>query len=293
MTFSHLPVLAAETLAYLDPQAGDVALDGTVGLGGHSSLIAARLGADGHLIALDRDAAALAVATEKLAAAPCRVTLRHSPFSQMAAVLTELGVGQVNRILLDLGVSSMQLDDAARGFSFRDDAALDMRMDRTQELTAAAIVNTWGERELADIFYRYGEERAARRVARRISEIRARQPINTTAALAEMVASVIPRRGKIHPATKVFQALRLAVNDELGELEQTLPVAFDRLAVGGRLAVIAFHSLEDRIVKNYFRELATAKKGFLPHKKAIMPAAEEVLTNRRARSAKLRVIEKI
>lgn len=291
--FSHLPVMPEETLFWLAPAAGETFVDCTLGLAGHSRLIAPLLGAEGRLIGLDRDAAALEIARRNLADAPCPVTLLHTPFSEISPALAGIGVKRVDRILLDIGVSSMQFDDPERGFSFRFDSALDMRMDTRAPRTAADIVNTCPETELADIFYRYGEERHSRPIAKRLVEIRARQPFRTTGELAAAVESVLPRHGKIHPATKVFQALRIAVNDELGELERVLPAAFSLLRPGGRLALITFHSLEDRLAKNYFHGLADQKIAVLPHRKVIMPKYAETRVNRRARSAKLRILEKL
>lgn len=290
--FTHLPVMPEETLSWLAPAAGETCVDCTLGLGGHSKLIAGKLGPDGHLIGLDRDPAALARARERLADAPCKVTLLRTPFSGVRDALATIGVDRVDRVLLDIGVSSMQFDDPGRGFSFRFDSALDMRMDPDAPRTAADIVNTADEAELADIFYRYGEERRSRAVAKHLVEARAKAPIRTTGELAAAVAEVLPRHGKIHPATQVFQALRIAVNDELGELERVLPAAFSLLRPGGRLALITFHSLEDRLAKNWFRGLADSGLAMLPHRKAILPQYAETRENRRARSAKLRIIEK-
>lgn len=291
--FTHLPVMPEETLEWLAPAAGETCVDCTVGLGGHSRRIAELLGPSGHLIGLDRDPSALAIARENLAGAPCKVTLLHSRFSDVAAALAGIGVTRIDRALLDIGVSSMQFDDPGRGFSFRFDGALDMRMDPGAARTAADVVNEESESALADIFYQYGEERHSRPIAKRLVEMRARQPFRTTMELAAAVESVLPRHGKTHPATKVFQALRIVVNDELGELERALPAVFSLLRPGGRLALITFHSLEDRLAKNFFHGLADRKLAVLPHRKVVMPKYAETRANRRARSAKLRILEKL
>lgn len=289
----HVPVMADEVLEWLSPEPGRVMADGTVGMGGHASRIAERLGSEGHIVGLDRDPEALARAKTALADAPCRVTLIHTPFSKMQSALNNAGIDQVDGILLDIGVSSMQLDRAERGFSFRQAGPLDMRMDPTTGQTAADLVNSLAEEELARIFYEYGEERFSRRIAKRVVAARGCETIDTTDRLADVVSEAVPRRGRIHPATRVFQALRIAVNDELGELESGLAAARSMLAPGGRLVVITFHSLEDRIVKQTFKRWAKDKDIHLHTKKVIKPGREECRVNRRARSAKIRVCEKL
>jgi 16S rRNA (cytosine1402-N4)-methyltransferase len=304
MDAPHIPVLLQPILDHLLP--AQRVIDGTVGAGGHS---AALLDAGaGEVLGLDQDPLALAVAVERLAAYGERVHLLHRNFGDMAEAAHSLGWKYADAILLDLGVSSMQLDTAARGFSFRLDAPLDMRMDSTSAAPPAAdLINLWDEDELADIFFRYGEERDSRRLARAI--VRAR-PMHTTTELAAVIARASPRHhdDRIHPATRVFQALRIAVNDELGVLERALPVAVSLLAPGGRLAVISFHSLEDRIVKDAFRLASTdcicpprtpicvcghTASTRLLTKKPIVADAAEIARNPRSRSAKLRIVEKL
>jgi 16S rRNA (cytosine1402-N4)-methyltransferase len=295
-TFHHIPVLAAEVLAGLSPRPGGVYIDGTLGGGGHAALLLARAGAGARLLGIDADPAALAAAREKLAALeatdpPQRWTLAHGNFRELAALARAADIAEADGILLDLGVSSHQLDTPERGFSFNVDAPLDMRLDPTQGPTAADLVNELPERELADIIYRYGEERASRRIARWIVERRGTQPFATTSELASLTARALGgQRGRIHPATRTFQALRIAVNGELASLEAVLPQAVELLKVGGRLAVISFHSLEDRIVKQFVRSEARLRA---LTKKPQQGGDEEVASNPRARSAKLRVAERV
>lgn len=300
----HIPVLYQEVLQLLAPKSGGRYVDGTVGAGGHAWGILEASSPDGRLLGLDRDPQALALAAGYLASFGERVHLVHASFASLSQVLEREGWDQVDGILLDLGLSSMQLDTPERGFSFQHEAPLDMRFDPSTPITAAHLVNTLGENELADLFYRYGEEPAARRIAHAI--VRAR-PLHTTAELARLVERLIPRRGPIHPATRVFQALRIAVNRELDALEQVLPQAVQALAPGGRLAVIAFHSLEDRIVKEFFRResrdcLCPPRQPLCTcgHRatlqvltpKPLLPGPEEIARNPRARSARLRCAEK-
>ncbi len=289
----HAPVMPQEVLEWLAPQPGDIYLDGTLGLGGHARLVAEKIGANGALIGLDRDDDALAVAAERLKDAPCRVKLVKSRYAEMISASESVGIAGVDRILLDLGVSSLQLDKAERGFSFMRPGPLDMRMGQAESLTAQELVMTLPEEKLARIIYEYGEERFSRRIAKSIVETRAKETINTTDRLAEIVANAQPGRGKIHPATRTFQALRMAVNDELGELETGLQAAVKLLNPGGRLVVITFHSLEDRLAKNVLRTMAEDNMITLPKKKVVKPSRAECLVNKRARSAKLRVAEKL
>lgn len=289
--FVHIPVMPREVLAALALCAGDVAVDGTTGLGGHSRLMGEAVGAAGRLVCFDRDPEALALAEKALHDLPCTKTFINRPFEFMAAELAKSDT-RANRVLLDLGVSSMQLDNPERGFSFMRDGPLDMRMHQGAGQSAADLVNTLEAEALADIFQKYGEERFSRRIAKRIVEAREVRPINTTGELSRVVASAVPGRGKIHPATRVFQALRMAVNDELGTLSRGLAAAGKVLAPGGRLAVLTFHSLEDRLVKKTFlrwRDLGMAE---LVTAKPIVCGPEEAKTNRRARSAKLRAVER-
>jgi 16S rRNA (cytosine1402-N4)-methyltransferase len=286
----HVPVLVGEVLDALAPQRGGVYLDCTVGLGGHAEALLDS-GAS-RLIGLDRDGDALAVAARRLAGRGDRVELVHRDFREFDAVLDERGIARVDGILVDLGVSSLQLDAGGRGFSFRRDDPLDMRMDRSRGLTAAEALAAVDEATLADVIFRFGEERFARRIARAVVAARASGSIATTGRLAEVVRGAVPRRGplRIDPATRTFQAIRIWVNAELEGLEGFLVRAVGRLAVDGRIAVIAFHSLEDRIVKHTFRSLQSTDAGItVVTRRPIVPGDAEVERNPRARSAKLRV----
>ncbi|HEY9618606.1 MAG TPA: 16S rRNA (cytosine(1402)-N(4))-methyltransferase RsmH [Microcoleaceae cyanobacterium] len=282
--FYHIPVLSREVIAGLAIQAGGHYLDATVGGGGHSQLILASA-PDVRLTALDQDAQAIAAAQATLAEFGDRVQFHRTNFAEF-----DPGELQFDGILADLGVSSAQFDFADRGFSFRQTAPLDMRMDQRQELTAAEVINHWEEVKLADIFYTYGEERLSRRIARRIV---ADRPFETTTQLAEAIAYSVPksyRYGRIHPATRVFQALRIAVNRELEVLETFLDQAPHWLKPGGRLAIISFHSLEDRIVKHRLKESELLQ---VVTKKPIVPQEDEIKENVRSRSAKLRIAERL
>ncbi len=304
--FHHVSVLLEEVLDSLRPAPGGRFLDGTVGGAGHSAALLSRVGPEGYLYGIDQDPAALAVAQERLQQVGSNFALRQGNF---ADVLPDWDLPPLNGILLDLGVSSHQLDTAERGFSFRLEGPLDMRMGE-EGPSAADLVNGLAERELVDILFRYGEERHARAIVRAILKRRSEQPFRTTRELAEVIERVIPahKAGGIHSATRTFQALRIAVNRELEVLEQVLPAAIAKLAPGGRLAVISFHSLEDRIVKTVFRDMA--KSCVCPPKlpicvcgtvptvkvittKPIEASEDEVRANPRSRSAKLRVAERI
>ncbi len=289
----HIPVMPDEVLEWLAPESGKIILDGTLGLGGHSSLIAQKLGTAGRLIGLDRDIGAIAIARARLASAPCRVDTVHTRYSQMEQALQELGVAGVDGILLDIGVSSMQLDRAERGFSFMRAGPLDMRMDKSQGITASDVVMTYSEEDLARVIYEYGEERFSRRIAREIVEARKSKAITTTLELAEIIEHAVGRRGRIHPATRSFQGLRIEVNQELRELEDGISAAATVLNPGGRFVLITFHSLEDRIAKYRLRELAESGIFKLTRRKVVKPLYQECQQNRRAQSAKLRVVEKI
>jgi 16S rRNA (cytosine1402-N4)-methyltransferase len=286
-------VLVREVVSWLRPHAGGLYVDGTVGLGGHA---AALLGAGaGRVIGLDRDEAALAVARERLAWAGDRVTLLHADYRNLDEALASQAVTQADGMLVDLGVSSLQLDDPARGFSFRQAGALDMRMDRSSGATLAERLAAVDEATLADAIFRYGEERRSRRVARAILDARDRGDLGDTLALARAVrrSAGAGRWQRIDPATRTFQALRIWVNDELDGLDRFLESAASRLVPSGRLAVIAFQSLEDRVVKHTFRRLAASGPAFaLATKRAVRPGEDEVAANPRARSARLRVLEK-
>ncbi len=301
----HAPVLPGEVVAYLRPRTGRLFLDGTLGGGGHSRLL---LETGAEVIGLDRDADAIAEAGLSLAEFGPRFTPVRRDFRELAAVLEERRLPHVHGVLLDLGVSSHQLDTADRGFSFQRNGPLDMRMDRRQRLTAADLVNEASLEELIHIFRDYGDEPKAVRVASRIVQARATRPILTTFDLVAVVESVIRRHGPRQPSTRVFQALRIAVNDELGALQDALEMAATVLAPGGRLAVISFHSLEDRLVKRFFRtgstpeidrpEWPAPRPNPLYQFRLVTPAPivaspEEQASNPRSRSAKLRVVEKL
>ena len=286
--------MVPQVLDLLAPARGGVFVDCTVGLGGHSRALL-EAGAS-RIVGLDRDEAALAIATDVLAAFRNRVELVHADYRDLDRVLEERGISGVDGALADLGVSSMQLDEAGRGFSFRRDEPLDMRMDQSRGATAAALLHQAHEEDIADAIFRFGEERFSRRVARAIVNARGEAPIETTGRLAAIVRRAVPHRGhqRIDPATRTFQALRIWVNRELEGLDEFLARATERLLAGARLAVITFHSLEDRIVKHAFRALA-APDGALRvvTKRPLTPADDEVARNPRARSAKLRAIERL
>jgi len=288
----HTPVLVAETIDWLAVKTGGLYVDATVGLGGHSLEIARRLGAGGRLLGLDRDTQALGIARSRLSEFGEKVTLVHANFSQIGEVFAERNLPPADGVLADLGVSSMQLDLGERGFSFRSRGPLDMRMDRDMEETASDIVNTAGEKELADLLYQFGEERDSRRIARTI--VRAR-PIRDTEHLATVVAGARSVRGrqKLHPATKTFLALRIAVNREMEELGQFLSRVPATLSPGGRWVMLSYHSLEDRPVKQCFQRLAHEGVLKILTKKVIQASDAEIAANPRARSAKMRVAEKI
>ena len=308
--FHHVSVLLQECLEGLNIRPEGIYVDGTLGGAGHSSRIAQRL-TTGRLIGIDRDPVALAAAGERLEPWKDRVTLVHSNFCEIKQVLSDLQIPGVDGILLDLGVSSPQLDDGQRGFSYMADAPLDMRMNGEDVLTAREVVNTWPQEELKRILYTYGEERYAPRIASAICRRREEAPIETTLELVDIIRSAMPAaalREKQHPAKRSFQAIRIAVNDELGSVEKVMADAIPLLNPGGRLAVITFHSLEDRIVKNAMAEAAkgcTCPPNFpvcvcgkkpqvkLISRKPIVSGAAELAENPRARSAKLRVCEKL
>ena len=310
MSITHVPVLAGELVDLLDPQPGEVAIDCTFGGGGHARLIADRLGAGGELIAIDRDPAAVERFAELSADVQCRTRFFRAPFAQALEELVDEGV-RADLVYLDLGMSSMQVDTRERGFSYAYDAPLDMRMDPDDELTAADVVNEWDERRLATLFRDYGEERYARPIARALVRARARAPLHTTNELVEVVVDAIPAPARFaggHPAKRVFQAIRIAVNDELEQLDRALPLAWAALREGGRIGVISFHSLEDRRVKRFLADrargcvcppdLPVCVCGREPEaepltRRAVMPTAGEVAANPRSRSARLRASRKL
>lgn len=291
----HEPVLTREVVDLLQPARGGLFVDCTVGLGGHARALL-DAGAS-QLVGLDRDADALGHAQAALASFGDRVELVHADFRDLAGVLDRRAIGTVDGILADLGVSSMQLDDPARGFSFRADEPLDMRMDRSTGETAAAWLRRVPEHELADTIYAFGEERFSRRIARALVAARQVKPIETTGELAALVRRAVPTKGwqRIDPATRTFQAIRIRVNAELDRLDAFLETAAGRLAAGARLAVISFHSLEDRIVKHTFRALALAGRALVRvvTSRPVVAGDEETARNPRARSAKLRAVERL
>ena len=306
----HVSVLLDECIENLNINPDGIYLDGTLGMGGHSCEIASRLSA-GRLICIDRDETAIERAGRRLAPFGEKITLVHGNFSDAASILDSLGIAGVDGMLFDLGVSSPQLDEAERGFSYMADAPLDMRMDRSGGLTAWELVNTWDENRLNRILWDYGEERCARRISAAIVKRREKKPIETTQELVDVIRSAMPAaalREKQHPAKRSFQAIRIAVNDELGAIAAMMETAPDKLNVGGRLCVISFHSLEDRIVKSGIqarergctcpREAPVCTCGFVQtlrsvSRKPILPTEEEIEHNPRARSAKLRVAERV
>jgi 16S rRNA (cytosine1402-N4)-methyltransferase len=293
----HVPVLGEEVCSWLDFQRPMTILDCTVGYGGHAEMLLEHSDPGTKLVGLDQDPQAVAFSQERLMGFGERVVLRKGNYRDLKRHLTEIGVLKVEGVLFDFGASSPQLDDPVRGFSFQQDGPLDMRMDPTTGMTAATLVNSSPEHELADIIFQYGEERYSRRIARAIVREREGRPIATTVALASVIAGAVPaayRHGRIHCATRTFQALRIAVNRELEGLEPALRDAADVLAPGGRICAISFHSLEDRIVKHTFRSLAQGDGARLSllTKKPILPAEQECRMNPRARSAKLRVAER-
>jgi len=305
MDRKHIPVLLDEALAGLAVQPGGRYIDATVGAGGHAAAILLHSAPDGKLLGLDADPEAIRYAQQALQPFGDRLVLRAANFRRLGQVARSLGFDPVDGILLDLGLSSRQLDDAGRGFSFSKDGPLDMRLDPDSDTTAADLVNHLAEDELADMLWRFGDERRSRRIARAIVAAR---PLTTTGQLADLIERTIGRREKIHPATRTFQALRIATNDELGALAQVLPQARDLLQPGGRLVVIAFHSLEDRLVKRFYQQEARdcicppeAPICTCEHRaslrivarKPIRPRPEEVAQNPRSRSARLRVAERL
>ena len=305
----HISVLLQESIDALNLKEDSIIVDCTLGYGGHSSYILQRI-KKGFLFAFDQDSEAIRHSTNRLQAIGTNFTIIKSNFVNLKEELEKRDVTEVDGILFDLGVSSPQLDDATRGFSYHEDARLDMRMDKSNPLSAYEVVNTYSQKELADIFYKYGEDKFSRNIAKKIIEYRAQKPIETTLELVEIIKSAVPmkKRKEKHPARQIFQAIRIEVNHELDVLEPALEQALSLLKVGGRVAVITFHSLEDRIVKQYFKEkckiddkvkgLPNIPEEYLPDfqlvvNKAILPSKEELEHNNRSRSAKLRVIERI
>lgn len=311
MEFNHIPVLLNETIEGLDIKENGIYVDCTLGGGGHSLEILKRLGPDGKLVAIDQDEEALIEAQKNLSQYKDKIYFVKSNYAFLASILDSLNIDKVDGVLMDIGVSSYQLDEKKRGFSYHQDAVLDMRMDKTQEITAKYIVNNYSKEELENIFWNYGEEKWGKRIAEFIINERTEKEIITTLELVDIIKKAIPKKIRMegkHPAKRVFQALRIEVNKELDVLESTLAIAVDRLKVGGRLAIITFHSIEDRIVKTGFMELAkgcTCPPEFpicvcnkkreikILTRKPITATKEELEENRRAKSAKLRVCKKI
>lgn len=291
----HFPVLYQEVLDGLSPEIGQIFVDGTLGAGGHSKGLAERIGKNGRLFAFDADESAIAVAKSSLSVYP-EIVYCHHNYVDMKKVLASHQISAVNGILLDIGVSSMQIDQPERGFSFRDEneGVLDMRMDRSRGLTVGAYLKRVNKKELEEVIQEYGEERFYKRIAGAICKERESREIKTTKDLANIIRGAVPGpRGKIDKATRTFQALRIKINEELSVLDAVIPEAVDLLLPGGRLAIITFHSLEDRIVKWKFRQLQDEKKVRILTKKPILPGDKELQENARSRSAKLRVLEKI
>lgn len=311
MEFAHIPVMLNECLDGLNIKSNGIYVDGTVGGAGHSIEIAKRLGEGGRLIAVDKDKFALQASRERLKDYLDKVTFIHDDYKNLIANLDEIGVGEVDGILLDLGVSSPQLDNAERGFSYMKDAPLDMRMDCDQTLTAYEVVNEFSEQDLARILFDYGEEKLARVIAKRIVNHRSQKPIETTLELAKIVGDSYPAKTRWkfgHPAKRTFQAIRIEVNGELSRLDEAITAMARRLRKGGRMAVITFHSLEDRIVKSAFKQLSLActcppdfpvcvcgkvQEVELVNKKPITASEQELEINPRSQSAKLRVVERV
>ena len=305
----HISVLLQESISSLNLKENSIVVDATLGYGGHSSNILERVN-KGYLFAFDQDSEAIRYSTDRLNKIGTNFTIIKSNFVNMKEELNKRDINKVDAVLFDLGVSSPQLDDESRGFSFHNDARLDMRMDREQKLSAYEVVNEYSEQDLSRIFYKYGEDKFSKSIARKIVEYRKNKPIDTTLELVEVIKSGVPMKYRInkHPARQIFQAIRIEVNHELDVIEPALSQALELLNVGGRVAVITFHSLEDRLVKNYFKEKTKVDdkvKGmpnipdeYLPDfklvvNKAIIPSEEEIENNPRARSSKLRVIERI
>lgn len=294
---AHIPVLLHEVIGGVRAVPGMVVLDATVGGGGYTKALGNAVGKSGTVIGLDRDGRTLAMVREKLDV-PCTLFLEQEDFRNLDLVLERLGIPNIDGATFDLGLSSLQLEESGRGFSFLRDEPLQMTfadVSETAAFTAADVVNTWKEEDIANVLFGYGEERYARRIAKEIVTTREKTPIEMTSVLVDCVKRAVPgryRNGKIHPATKTFQALRIAVNDELNALSEGLQKAYTALATGGRMAVVSFHSLEDRIVKQYFRARAEDENATIITKKPIVPTKEEITVNPRARSAKLRILEK-
>jgi 16S rRNA (cytosine1402-N4)-methyltransferase len=292
---SHTPVMLQEALRFLNPQPGGIYVDGTLGLGGHSKAILQQIGPKGRLIALDCDASALDIAKKNLSDFKTQCVFIHSNYRDLALQLQMQQIEKIDGLLVDLGLSSFQIDDPQRGFSLRAKGPLDMRMDQSEPLSAFDLIHSLSEKELDSILDNYGQERWHHRIARILVSERTKEPIETTEDLTRIILNAIPAkrsRQKIHPATRTYQAIRIAVNRELESLERLLASAEELLRPGGRIVVIAFHSLEDRIVKNIFRDWGKEGKYHVLLKKPLRPSEEEIGRNPRARSARLRAVER-
>lgn len=300
---THTSVLLQTSIEGLDIKPGEIFVDGTLGGAGHSEEVIRRFGNDITVVGIDLDTDALERSKLRLQKLPSfnasKVFFKEGSFRNIDTILDELGFEKVQKILLDIGTSSFQIEESGRGFSFKTDEPLAMTLSKETlpgEVNARDVVNNWSEKSLSDIIYGFGEERYARKIANAIVSSREVKPIETSGELADIIINAVPasyRRGKIHPATRTFQAIRIAVNDELGALRDGVIKGFERLAPGGRMAVISFHSLEDRIVKDFFREMKNEGKATLLTKKPLTPSIEEISANPRSRSAKLRIISKI
>lgn len=302
----HIPVLEKQTIEGLNIEPHDIYLDGTLGSGGHAKYAIEKTGGDITVIGLDKDSSAINRSKDRLERfitekdfKKVSLIFKQNSFRDIDKVLNEIGIEKVDKMLLDIGVSSEEIDISGRGFSFKREEPLLMTLKDNvgpDDITAEIIVNNWGEETIADLIYAYGEERYSRKIAKAIVLNREKKPIKTTFDLVEIINQAVPARyknGKIHPATRTFQALRITVNDELTALKEGIEKGFNSLKIGGRIAVISFHSLEDRIVKNFFREYVKQSKAKFINKKPIVPSQEEININKRSRSAKLRILEKI
>ena len=286
----HIPVMSAQVLEYLNLQPGGLYIDGTIGAGGHAAQILSKLSNKGKLIGIDRDAKALEICYERFSAFADQISLHHSSYHNLSKIMGVNGLSKANGILLDLGISSLQINSEDRGFSFQSNALADMRFDQTKGQTAKDLIRKSSEKELADIIYQFGEERKSRRISNSIKKIK---NLSTTMDLKEAIRKSTPphHRNKTH--ARVFQAIRIAVNDEIDKLKSFLKIFLDYLEIGGRLVVISYHSIEDRIVKHSFRQLNNESKVELLTKKPLTPSTDEIKLNKRSRSAKMRALERV
>ena len=286
----HIPVMSAQVLEYLNLQPGGLYIDGTIGAGGHAAQILSKLSNKGKLIGIDRDAEALEICYERFSAFADQISLHHSSYHNLSKIMGVNGPSKANGILLDLGISSLQINSEDRGFSFQSNALVDMRFDQTKGQTAKDLIRKSSEKELADIIYQFGEERKSRRISNSIKKIK---NLSTTMDLKEAIRKSTPphHRNKTH--ARVFQAIRIAVNDEIDKLKSFLKIFLDYLEIGGRLVVISYHSIEDRIVKHSFRQLNNESKVELLTKKPLTPSTDEIKLNKRSRSAKMRALERV